>query len=296
MNQQQRWLIVLSMLSLYFIWGSTFLAIRFAIDSFPPFMMAAMRFLTAGILLYGVLRWRGVPNPSLSQWGGAAVVGTLLLAVGNGGVSFAEQWVATGAAALAIATVPLWAAVFAGLWGNWPNRREWMGILLGLLGVLMLNMGGNMRVSAIGAGALLLSAASWAFGSVWSRRLPMPAGLMAGASQMLMGGMVLVLVSVLSGEHMHGMPTQKAVLAMVYLVLFGSLVAHSAYLYLLRTVRLATATSYTFVNPLVAVLLGVWLAGEHVGGFELLALLAILGGVVLVLAARQAASPDCIKN
>ncbi|TSA51138.1 MAG: drug/metabolite exporter YedA [Nitrosomonadales bacterium] len=290
MNQQQRkqrLLVALALISLYFIWGSTFLAIRYAIDSFPPFMMAAMRFLTAGVLLYAVLRLRGAPNPSLPQWGGAAVVGMLLPAVGNGGVSYAEQWVTTGAAALAIATVPLWAALFSGLWGDWPNRREWLGIALGLLGVLALNLGGNMRASPVGAAVLLLAAAGWAFGSLWSRRLPMPGGAMASAAQMLVGGAVLAGASLLSGEHMIGKPTQQAWLAMAYLVTFGSWIAYSAYLYLLRTVRPILATSYAFVNPLVALLLGVWLMGEHIGGFEWLALLAILGGVVLVLTAKE---------
>lgn len=142
---KQRWLVMLSLISLYFIWGSTFLAMKFAMDDFPPFMMAGLRFLIAGGLLFGALRLRGVPNPSLPQWGGAAAVGILLLAVGNAGVAYAEQWVATGAAALVIATVPLWAMFFAGLWGHWPHRREWLGIGLGILGVLILNLGGNMR-------------------------------------------------------------------------------------------------------------------------------------------------------
>lgn len=284
---KQRWLIGLSLVALYFIWGSTFLAIRFAIDSFPPFMMAGLRFLCAGGLLYGLLRVRGAPNPALDQWGGATIVGVLLLAVGNGGVSYAEQWVASGAAALAIATVPLWAVLFAGLWGNWPHRREWLGIGLGFLGVLLLNLGGNMRASVLGATVLLVAAAGWAFGSVWSKRLPMPDGAMASAAQMLSAGLVLMVMSWAGGEHMGGVPTAKSVWALVYLVVIGSFIAYSAYLYLLKTVSPALATSYAFVNPLVAMLLGVWLANEQVGGFELLALTAILSGVVLVLLAKK---------
>jgi drug/metabolite transporter (DMT)-like permease len=267
---RQRWLIGLSMMTLYFIWGSTFLAMKFAMDSFPPFMMAALRFLCAGGLLYTLLRLRGAPDPSASEWRGAAAVGTLLVVVGNAGVAYAEQWVATGAAALAIGTVPIWAVLFAGFWGDKPHRREWLGIALGLVGVLILNLGGNMRGSPLGAVVLLLAAA----------------GLMASAAQMLSAGAVLIAVSTISGEHMSAAPTAKSLWSMAYLIVFGSFIAYSAYLYLLKTVRPALATSYAFVNPLVAMLLGMWLAGEHVGSHELLALLAILGGVVLVLFAK----------
>jgi drug/metabolite transporter (DMT)-like permease len=289
MDQEQarkRWWIGVSLLSLYFIWGSTFLAMKFALDGFPPFIMAALRFLCAGGLLYAYLRLRGEPGPTLKQWGGAAAVGILLLAVGNAGVAYAEQWVASGPAALAIATVPLWAVFFAGLWGHWPHRKEWMGIGLGVLGVLILNLGGNMRASPLGAGVLLMAAAGWAFGSVWSKRLPMPQGAMAPAAQMLAAGVVLVGVSLVSGERI-GTPTVKALWSLAYLVVFGSIVAYSAYLYLLRTVRPALATSYAFVNPMVAMLLGAWFANEQVGGAEMLALVAILAGVVLVLRAQD---------
>lgn len=286
MNQNQRGIVWASLIALYLIWGSTFLAMKFAIESFPPFLMAAIRFLSAGGLLYGVLRWRGEPHPNSREWLGAGLVGTLLLAVGNGGVAYAQQWVATGTTALAIATVPLWTAIFSGLWGQWPNRREWTGIGLGMLGILLLNLGSNMQASALGAVIIMGAAISWAFGSIWGKRLPMPPGAMAGAAQMLCGGVVLVLVVWVSGESMpRTWPTPKALAALVFLVVFGSFVAYSAYLYLLKTVRPALATSYAFVNPLVAMLLGAWLAGEHVGRYELLALVMVLGGVLLVLTA-----------
>lgn len=284
---KQRWLILLSVVALYFIWGSTFLAMRFAMDVFPPFMMAGLRFLIAGALLYIALRLRGESNPRLPQWGGAAVVGALLLIVGNAGVAYAEQWVATGAAALAIATVPLWALVFSALWGDKPHRQEWLGIFLGIVGVIILNLGGNMRASPVGAAVLLMAAAGWAFGSVWSKRLPMPNGAMSSAAQMLAAGILLMVISAVSGEPVPRSFTLKAVGALIYLITFGSLIAYSAYLYLLKTVRPALATSYAFVNPLVAMLLGMWLAGEQVGGLELLALLTILGGVIVVLTARK---------
>lgn len=283
METRQKWLVPLCLLALYFIWGSTFLGMKFAIESFPPFMMASLRFLFAGGLLYGVLRLTGASGPSLTEWGGAAVVGTLLLSVGNAGVAYAQQWVDTGAAAMVIATVPIWVTMFSGLGGEWPHRREWLGIALGLLGVVILNLDGNMRASPLGATILLVAAASWGFGSVLGKRLPLPAGAMSSAAQMLAGGAVLAIVSWLHGERMTAAPTTDAMLALAYLVLFGSFVAYSAYLYLLKTVRPALATSYAFVNPLVALGLGASWTNERIGMFEVVAMGIILIGVLLVL-------------
>lgn len=279
----QRALIALALGALYFIWGSTFLGMRFAIDSFPPFMMAALRFVTAGALLYGWLRWRGVPAPRPKEWLGAAVVGTLLLAVGNAGVAYAEQSVSSGVAALMIATVPLWMAVFGCFWQQRPTSREWLGILVGTIGVVVLNLGGTLQASAFGAGILLLAAASWALGSLWGKRLAMPQGAMASAAQMLTGGAVLVAASLLAQEPWPAQVSAKSLYALAYLIVFGSFIAYSAYLFLLQNVRPALATSYAFVNPLVAMLLGAALAGETIDRAEYMALAIIIVGVVLVL-------------
>lgn len=287
MEKNQRWLIIASLIMLYLIWGSTFLAMKFAIESFPPFLMSALRFLVAGALLYSLLRLRGTPNPNRRQWINAAMIGTLLLSVGNAGVAYAQQWVATGAAALTIATVPIWSMLFSALWGNKPYRREWQGIGLGILGVLMLTMGNNMQASPLGASVLLLAAASWAFGSVWSRRLSMPVGAMSSAIQMLVAGTVLVFISLIAEEQTPTSVTTRSLWSLAYLVIFGSLIAYSAYLYLLNTVRPVLATSYAFVNPVIAILLGTWLAEEQIDLFEWLALLMILSGVMLVLFAKK---------
>ena len=283
MNTRQKWLVPLCLVALYFIWGSTFIGMKFAIESFPPFMMAAIRFLLAGGLLYAVLRWQGEAHPTMAQWGGAAVVGTMLLSIGNAGVAYAQQWVDTGAAAMVIATVPIWVVLFSGFWGEWPHKGEWLGIVLGLIGVAVLNLDGNMQASPLGATILLVAAASWAFGSVWGKRLPLPSGAMSSAAQMLAGGAVLAVVSASQGERMTAIPTPKAILSLAYLVVFGSFLAYSAYLYLLKTVRPALATSYAFVNPLVALALGTWLAGERIGVYEMAAMAVILLGVLLVL-------------
>ena len=280
---RQKLLIVLALGALYFIWGSTFLAMRFAIDSFPPFMMAAIRFAIAGALLYAWLRWRGHPAPTMKQWLGATAVGTLLLSFGNAGVAYAEQTVSSGAAALAIATVPMWMAIFSGFWQHVPSRREWLGILIGTVGVVVLNTGNTMQASPLGAGVLLLAAACWAFGSLWGKRLSMPTGAMASAAQMLAGGVVLVAASLVAGESWPVQPSEKSIYAIVYLITFGSLIAYSAYLFLLKAVRPALATSYAFINPVVAMFLGAWLADESIGRAEYIALVIIVVGVLLVL-------------
>lgn len=283
METRRKWLVPLALLALYFIWGSTFLGMKLAIESFPPFMMASLRFIFAGALLYAVLRLTGTPAPTRAEWGGAAMVGVLLLSVGNAGVAYAQQWVDTGAAAMVIATVPIWVTLFSALWGEWPHRRECLGIALGLIGVAILNLDGNMRASPLGATVLLVAAASWGFGSVLGKRLPQPAGAMSSAAQMLVAGVVLALISASQGERIVSAPSAQAWWALAYLVLFGSFVAYSAYLYLLKTVRPALATSYAFVNPLVAMVLGTSIVHEQIGVYEMIAMAIILLGVSLVL-------------
>jgi drug/metabolite transporter (DMT)-like permease len=281
--------VALALLAVYIIWGSTYLAIRIAIQpgGMPPFLMAGGRFLVAGILLFGYLKVRGYPTPNRKEWLGAGLVGILLLVTGNGLVVVAEQWVSSGLAALVIATVPIWAALFAGLWGRWPKPIEWVGLGLGFLGIVLLNLEGQMQANPFGALALLVAAGSWAFGSVWSRHLSMPHGLMSSAAQMLVGGAVLLVLSLGTGERMTTMPTTGPLLAFVYLVVFGSLVGFSAYSFLLQRVRPSLATSYAYVNPVVAVALGVGLAGEHVTMIGLAAMPVILAGVAIVVLARN---------
>jgi len=275
--------LVASLFAVYVIWGSTYLAMRFAIESYPPFLMAGIRFTLAGGLLFAYARFgRGEAVPTRSQWWASVRVGVLLLFGGNGMVAFAQQWVASSVAAVVIASVALWASLFAGLWGRWPRPRDWMGLTLGLVGVLILNLRGDLRASPLGAALLLFAAASWAFGSVWSRHLDMPKGFMSSAAQMLSGGVALFALSLARGDRIHEVPTLRATAAVLYLVVFGSLIAYSAYQYLLKSVRPELATSYVYVNPLVAVLLGVGLAGESLTAHGLLGMVVILAGVVLV--------------
>lgn len=280
--------IILALLAVYTIWGSTYLAIRVAVlGGFPPFLMAGVRFIIAGVGLYVFLRLRGYPNPTRRQWAGAAMVGCLLLVGGNGGVSFAEQWVASGLAAVWIAMTPIWAALFAGLLGRWPGKVEWTGLVLGIAGVGLLNLESDFQAAPIGAVALTIATISWAFGSVWSHKVALPSGLMASAAEMLVGGVVLFALSVASGERLNQMPSGQALAALGYLIVFGSIVGFSAYLYLLKRVRPSLATSYAYVNPIVAVMLGVVLLGEHISPAGMAATLIIVAAVALVALARM---------
>jgi drug/metabolite transporter (DMT)-like permease len=255
---------------------------RIGLMGFPPFLMAAVRFLIAGGILYAVLRFRGGRAPNRKQWLGAALIGTLLLAGGNGGVVFAEQWVASGLASVGIAAVPLWTALFAGLWGRWPTRLEWLGLAVGFTGVILLNLGNSMWANPLGAIALLLAAMFWALGSAWSTHISLPGGMMSSAVQMLVGGSVLLLMSLGLRERAPDLTVVPSLWAMGFLIIFGSLVAFSAYGYLLRHVRPALATSYAYVNPVVAVGLGVLLAGERLTPMEVVAIIIVLSGVGLV--------------
>jgi drug/metabolite transporter (DMT)-like permease len=279
--------IILALLAVYFIWGSTYLALRIAVETFPPFLMSAIRFVIAGGALFVVALLRGTPMPTRRQWLNATLVGGLLLGGGMGGVAFAEQWVASSLAATAVAVIPLWAALFAGLWGRWPGGIEWAGLLLGLTGVALLNMDGGMRANPVGAIALIIAPMCWAFGSIWSRHLSLPGGIMATAVEMLGGALVLLMMSLFFGERLLETPSDASLVALIYLIIFGSLVAFSAYMYLLGRVRASLATSYAYVNPVVAVVLGVLLAGEQIGLPGIAAMIIILAGVALLMIARE---------
>lgn len=275
--------VLLALLAVYILWGSTYLAIRIALESLPPFFMAGFRFFVTGTALYLFLRIRGVKAPTREEFKGAAIVGVLLLLIGNGGVVWAEQWVSSSLAALGVATVPLWTVLFGGIWKRWPTALEWFGVILGFAGVALLNFEGDLQAHPLGALALLIAAISWALGSAWSRNLPLPSGLMAASIEMVCGGLALFLLSFLSGESVTGVPTLRSGLALFYLMFFGALLGFSAYTYLINNVRPALATSYAYVNPLIAVTIGVGLAGESLSKTGFIAMLVIITAVVIVI-------------
>ena len=287
LQKNQKILIILCLFATYFIWGSTYFAIKIGIESFPPFLMAGMRFTIAGLILYSVMRYLGSPNPTLSQWRSAIVIGILLPAMGNGIVCYVQQSVSSSIAALSIATAPIWMAIFSAFWGHYPSKQECLGIAIGFTGILLLNLGGSLHGNFTSAFLLMFAAACWSFGSVWSKHLPMPKGLIASASQMLCGGVVLLLFSATQHETWPAHISTKSWLAMLFLVLLGSIVAYSAYQYLLKNVRPLVATSNTFINPLVAFALGIGLVNEHVSHIEFIALAVILAGVFLVLSYNE---------
>jgi drug/metabolite transporter (DMT)-like permease len=183
--------------------------------------------------------------------------------------------------------MPIWAALFGGLWGRWPNRVEWLGLMLGFVGVGLLNLEGNLRANPLGVIALTVATVCWAFGSVWSRHLSLPSGPMASATQMLAGSVLLIVLGLTTGEKITEAPKTQSVLAVLYLIVFGSLIAFSAYGYLLRNTRPTLATSYAYVNPVVAVVLGIWFGGEHISAVGVVAMMVILGGVALVILGRE---------
>ncbi|NPU94950.1 MAG: drug/metabolite exporter YedA [Gammaproteobacteria bacterium] len=275
--------VVLALLGVYVIWSSTYLAMRFAIESIPPLLMAGSRYVAAGFLLLLFLKWRGHVWPTLRQWRASAIVGVLLLLGGNGMVGLAlEQGVSSGMSALVVGVTPLFALVFARIWGQRASGREWLGIGVGLFGLVLLNFGRELSTSPLGGVLLVLAALSWSFGSIWGKHLDLPSSFMASALQMIVGGVVVVLVGLGRGETLTEMPSDKALWSLAYLVFFGAILGFSSYAYLLANVRPALATSYAYVNPLVAVALGVWLGGESVDALELVAMAVILAGVVMV--------------
>jgi drug/metabolite transporter (DMT)-like permease len=284
--------IVLAFAAVYLIWGSTYLAIRWAIETMPPFWMAAVRFLVAGVALYVWARWRGAPRPTGRQWRDAAISGTLLLAGGNGAVVVAEQWVPSGLAALLVASVPLWLVVLDALFGAKirPTRRTTVGLVAGFLGVGVLagspGVGAGGPEELLGGLLVLGGSVAWASGSLFSRYAKLPARpRMRVGMQMLCGGVVLTVLSVAAGEPSRldlSVISTRSWASLAYLIVAGALIGYSAYIWLLTVVTPARAGTYAYVNPVVAMLLGWALADEPLTFRSLLAAAIILGSVVVI--------------
>lgn len=289
--------VIAAFAAVYLLWGSTYLAIRFAIETMPPLVMAGVRFLVAGTVLYTLVRARGAAKPTRANWLAALIVGGLLLACGNGSVVWAEQLVPSGITALLVATVPLWMVLFDWLrpGGRRPRAMVIAGIALGLVGLVLLvqpSSFGGRAVNPVGAATLVVASIAWAAGSIYSKhsKLP-PSPLLATAMEMLAGGALLVVVGSLSGEVAAFDPSAVSLrsgLALGYLVIFGSLVGFSAYVWLLRVASPSSVSTYAYVNPVVAVILGWALAGESLTLRTLLAAGVIIGAVVLITLGRSA--------
>jgi drug/metabolite transporter (DMT)-like permease len=258
------------------------LAMRVAVEGLPPFFMASSRFLVTGTVLLVALRLRGAPWPTLAQWGWALPIGVLMFVLGNGTVAFAEKRLSSGVAAVVCGTMPLWAAALGRFFGETTTAREWLALVLGFVGVGVLSLGGELRAEPQAAALLFVAPVAWALGSLWARRLPLAKGLMSAATQMLSGGVVMGLMSWAFSEEVPAAPRRDSVLALVYLAVFGSLIAYSAYTWLLANTRTAVATSYSYVNPAIAVGMGVLLGGERAGPEVVVAVALIIVATVLV--------------
>ena len=277
-------LLVPALLACYVIWGSTYLAIRYALVSFPPFVQMGTRFLAAGVLLTAWLLWRGKdPLPTAREWLHALAVGTLMLAGGMGLCAAAEQTIGSGLVAAFIAVTPMLVSGWGLLFGQRPTRFEFLGMAVGVAGVILLVRGASFSASPAGIASIAGATLAWSLGSVLSTtKLPLARGPMGFASEMLCGGAVLMLLSLALGEQVATPVAPLAAAAWLYLVVFGSLIAFSAYMYLLAHAPPAVATSYALVNPLIALLLGVAVANEPVTGGEWVACGVILVGVILI--------------
>jgi drug/metabolite transporter (DMT)-like permease len=280
--------VISALLAVYIIWGSTYLGGAIALESFPPFMLVAIRLFIAVVIMMTALIVRHVPFPPARQMANAAGVGALMFGGGAGLVAFAQQQgVASGLTSLGVAAVPIWATIFASLFGHRPSRLEIVGLVVGISGVAILNMENGMQSQPIGATALLVGPMLWAFGSMLSKRLTMPQNLMGTLFQMIGGGTVLVVMGILHHEQFPAEPTLRSTLALGLLAIFGTLLAFSAYMYLVRTVRPTLATSYAYVNPVIAVVLGIILLAEHITSTGFLAMFVIVTGVVLLMMGKH---------
>jgi drug/metabolite transporter (DMT)-like permease len=282
-------LLIACLAATWLIWGSTYLAIKFALASFPPFYQMGSRFLVAGLLLIAWLKLQGRVLPTLIEWRNAAIIGTLLLVSGMGFTAYSEQTVASGLVVAYIAVIPIIVTAMNLPFGVKPSRLELVGMLVGLAGVLMLVQGEAFTASRAGLVSITIACVSWSLGSVLSqRRFPLARGAMGFASEMLCGSVLLLVLAAVVGERPEWPPQPLAAWSWVYLVVFGSLLAFNAYMVLLGRVSAALASSYTFVNPVIALALGIWLGGETVTAFEWTAAAVITGGVILLVIGRPA--------
>ena len=284
------WKVAIAFFAVYVCWGMTYLAMRVAVEDIPPHLMSGSRFVVAGVVLYAWARLRGDSAPTLNHWRSAAVIGGFLLLGGNASVAWAEQRVPSGLAAVLIAVAPIWMVGLEWARGaSRPKKHVMAGLLLGLVGVgLLVSSRGSSpsHVDPLGATILILASASWAWGSVLSKTAALPKSpFIATSIEMIAGGVLLLLTAAAAGQFNGfdpGKISAPAALSWGYLVVFGSLVGFTAYIWLLGVTSIAKAGTYAYVNPIVAVLLGWAILHEPVTMRMLVAAGVILAGVALV--------------
>lgn len=289
--------VVAAFASIYLIWGSTYLAIRYAVETIPPFIMGGVRFLISGAMLYLWARSRGAPKPTRLHWRNAIIAGGFLLLGGNGAVVWAEQFVPSGLTALLVSILPFWLVIIE--WVRPPRRRPsgavLAGLVLGFIGIVVLvgpsDVGGHGDVNPLGALVLILGSLSWAIGSFWSRDAQLPeSGLLTTGMEMVGGGMLLLVVGTLAGEFSHldiHSISNASAFGLLYLITFGSLLGFTSYIWLLDKVSPARLGTYAYVNPIVAVLLGWAIAGERLSIRTGVAAAIVICAVALITTARS---------
>jgi len=291
--------VIIAFAALYLIWGSTFLGIRFAIETIPPFLMAGVRFVLAGIIMYAIAWSQGIGKSSWANWRTSLIIGACLLLAGNGGVTISEKYIDSGLAAVIVAIVPIYIVLLGWATGMAPKPTPivWLALVGGFVGVGVL-FGPALRFSsndgrhpAIGISILLVSSFIWSVGSLYSRVAKHTASpFLTAAQQMLCGGMLLLFTGIATGELRHLHPNSISMLSVasfIYLVIIGAVVGYTAYIWLLRHCEPAKVATYAYVNPIVAVLLGALFAGETVTVRTVIAACLIIGSVALVITAQQ---------
>src|SRR6266480_2241591 len=291
--------IIVAFAALYLIWGSTYLGIRFAIETIPPFLMAGTRFLMAGVIMYAIAWSQGIGKSNWMNWRTSLIIGACLLLGGNGGVTMSEKYIDSGLAALIVAVVPIYIVVLGWATGMTPKPMPilWLGLVGGFIGVGILLApalrfsSNNGRHPAIGMSILLVSSFIWSAGSLYSRTAKHAASpFLTAAQQMLCGGLLLLFAGVATGETRRFNPSSISILSVasfVYLVIIGAVVGYTAYIWLLRHCDPAKVATYAYVNPIVAVLLGAAFAGETLTMRTLIAAAVIIGSVALIITAQQ---------
>lgn len=289
--------IIAAFISIYIIWGATYLAIRYAVETLPPFLMAGTRFLVSGILLYIWARYRGAAKPTRIHWRNATIAGAFLLLGGNGAVVWAEQSVPSGLTALLVSILPFWLVIIEWIrpHGKRPNAAVILGLVLGFVGIVVLvgpgNVGGQGDVRPLGALVLIFGSLSWAIGSFWSRDAELPdSGLLTTGIEMLTGGALLFVAAAVTGEfaNFHVREVSRASgVGLLYLITFGSLIGFTSYIWLLDKVSAARLGTYAYVNPVVAVILGWAIAGERLSVRTAVVAAIVICAVIIITTSRS---------
>lgn len=285
--------VLLALLAVYIFWGGTYLGMRVAVETIPPFLMAGLRFFTAGLILYIYARLTGAEKPKMRHWLSAGIIGAMLLLGANGVIAWAEQMVPSGIAALLVATVPLWMIVL-GLFSK-REKKPTLGVIIGIflglcgMGVLVSSSGNTVSsgsINVFGIAALIFAALSWSIGSLYSRRAKLPKStILSAAMQNMVGGGLLIIVSLFLGEWQKfdiSAVSSRSIAGIVYLIVFGSIVGYNSYIWLLKNGDPALVSTYAFVNPIVAVLLGWIILGEQFTSNSIIALVIIIASIVII--------------